>query len=905
MRKIAGTTTPRPPRKATPRSRSKKSGSEGPKAEAKGRAKSDAKRSAIRDELQIAIVARAITYLRAHNSELGIATTWLNDLDGAPDLGRNGAHLRWLLPVSTPMGGRGAIVDPRASFAYPRRGASTGQLLVVLLASLVWRDAQAGVEQVMWGGQGIRVVIRLVRRAGRDLPQIFTMAASSSLPKVPGGDVTKWNEALSSTDAIQLLDRASWGRWVREAGLDPAIYSVNQVGLCLDDVADNSKPPMTRLVTRLVPRKFADGSVVPGWNPDAPAYAFEGVVRSASGNVPRLEATRRYSLFAQLNKKVFVFDPPTRYGYECLFPNRSPGTHSGRPSRSWLELDPDRVGHNFGALKELADPNGLFFVAQSRHVEAGAPGFDENKPVQLNAGTADSIRTDGGAALNAFVRAGEFFWRLDTLYGLPLDVHFKFVNRPVIVRYRAGIIPGAGDGRTINAQVRWAPTMPPTSFPSNLEVRLALADLQSNEGRVRAINRSGRVNRSPLSIAVANRWCWHEFGHVLIAGATGELELDFAHSVGDALGAILCDPHSKLADQQKWRGVTFPFQSLPNRRHDHKARDGWSWSGTHYRPNRYFAGVDGHHVLSRGGYCSEQIMSSTLFHLYRSLGGDAPRTGGGPYGGFRTRSAEHTVALIMAGIGIFGPATAAVVRTADDFANSMMVSDSTMEPLTISGGTRYGGMANKVIRWAFEHQGAFAGLATPTWDHNAPGLPPDVDIFITGLRKGEAGGYHPVTFADKRHHADPNSLWVRRLPSGSADQDPAGGGDNYIFVKANNRGQATGAATMARVWYAMLPASGRIPPWTDPAWVALQPHVPNADGPNDVPSKTNGVKFGPFRWPGVVSGARYAILAEVSCEADPSNLDPGIALPCATSRCNVEELVAFDNNLALRIVKAV
>lgn len=899
----------RPPRKTAPRSPAGALRAKGPKATPKAASPATASALKISTQLLHTMQTQAALYLRKHKGELGIPGDWVDEIDPSvgPDLTREGAHLRWLLPAKL----QGSPVDPRLSFVYDRRGSDPDQLLVVLLASLVWRDAKAKVERPLWGGQGVRVVIRVVRRARRGQVQIITMAASASLPKVAGGDVTAWNAKLRSADVAYLLDSGASARWVTDAGLDPALYGMNQVGLSLDDFVDRATPPSTRFAARLMPRRFPAGGAPAGLSADAPAYAFEGVVGSAAGHPPQLTTTRRYPLFALLNKRIYLLDPPTRDGCQVLFPSRPAGMHSGRPWRSWLELDWFRFREHFGALNQLADPGGRFFVGQSRHVEAGAPGFNENQPVAVGAGTMDSIRSDGAAALNAFVRAAEFFLRIDNWYGLPMPVQFRFVNLPLIVRYRAGIVPGAGDGRTINAQARWAPTMPPESLPSNLEVRLALADLQSNEGRVRAIDRTGRVNCSPLSIAVSNRWCWHEFGHVLIAGATGELELEFAHSVGDALGAILCDPYSKLADQDQWRGVTFPFQSLPNRRHDRTAADGWSWSGAHYRPNRYFAGVGGHHVLSRGGYCSEQIMSSTLFQLYRSLGGDAPRTGGGRYGDFRKLGAEHTAALIMAGVGILGPAMAIVARSAEDFAASMMAADSTMPPLALIGGTRsrYGGMANKVIRWAFEHQGAFAGPQPLPLDHNAPGSPPAVDVLVKSLRLGEAGGYQAVTFKDQGHFADPRSLWVRQAPSGAGDQNPVGGQDNYVFATANNRGQATGKATMARMWCAQLAISANaplvIPAWTDPAWVALSPYVLNADGPNDVPNTPPGVTFGPFLWPGAVSRARYAILAEMSCAADPSNLDPALALPCASSPCNVEELVAFDNNLALRIVTAV
>ena len=138
---------------------------------------------------------------------------------------------------------------------------------------------------------------------------------------------------------------------------------------------------------------------------------------------------------------------------------------------------------------KLEDPKHRFFVAQSRHVEGGSAGFNENAPVVISTAPADSARTDRFAAVNAYLRALDFFARVDDLYGLPMAVHFAYAKLPIIVRYRAGVVPGAGDGRTINAQVRWAPTNPPTAFPSNLEVRLALADLQSNEGRVNSARR--------------------------------------------------------------------------------------------------------------------------------------------------------------------------------------------------------------------------------------------------------------------------------------------------------------------------------------------------------------------------------------------------------------------------------
>ncbi len=141
----------------------------------------------------------------------------------------------------------------------------------------------------------------------------------------------------------------------------------------------------------------------------------------------------------------------------------------------------------------------------------------------------------------------------------------------------------------------------------SLEVRFALGDLASS------------TTRKPLCVACDPRWNWHEFGHVLLAAATGELEFRFAHSAGDALGAILSDPKSKLASEAGWRGLSFPWIFLP-RRHDRAVEDGWGWSGSLYLGE---TSRDGSHVAEAHGYRSEQILSSSLFRLYRAMGGDA------------------------------------------------------------------------------------------------------------------------------------------------------------------------------------------------------------------------------------------------------------------------------------------
>jgi hypothetical protein len=103
----------------------------------------------------------------------------------------------------------------------------------------------------------------------------------------------------------------------------------------------------------------------------------------------------------------------------------------------------------------------------------------------------------------------------------------------------------------------------------------------------------------------------HEFGHGLLWDHVNSPNFGFAHSAGDALGAILMDPTSIAPD----RFLTFPWPQTGsgplNRRHDRSVTDGWGWFGNKYNTQ----------------YNGEQVLSTTLFRLYRSAGGDSPHPG--------------------------------------------------------------------------------------------------------------------------------------------------------------------------------------------------------------------------------------------------------------------------------------
>ena len=71
-----------------------------------------------------------------------------------------------------------------------------------------------------------------------------------------------------------------------------------------------------------------------------------------------------------------------------------------------------------------------------------------------------------------------------------------------------------------------------------------------------------------------------------------------------------------------WRFATFPWVDQ-SRRHDRDVRQGWSWTGALYRKELFFAPPN---LSNKRGYWAEQLLSSSLFRLYRAVGGDTEKT---------------------------------------------------------------------------------------------------------------------------------------------------------------------------------------------------------------------------------------------------------------------------------------
>lgn len=157
-------------------------------------------------------------------------------------------------------------------------------------------------------------------------------------------------------------------------------------------------------------------------------------------------------------------------------------------------------------------------------------------------------------------------FRLVADFGFNVATYFDGTTFPVPVDHR-------GLGTAVNAQA-----------PGN-------ATGDGSGGFRFALAQAGET----VGIAADRRVVLHEFGHALLWDHVNSPNFGFAHSAGDSLAAILCDPDSNVSD----RFLTFPWitTSTPSidRRHDRDVTAGWAWNG----------------VNDVGGYSSEQILATS------------------------------------------------------------------------------------------------------------------------------------------------------------------------------------------------------------------------------------------------------------------------------------------------------
>jgi hypothetical protein len=385
-----------------------------------------------------------------------------------------------------------------------------------------------------------------------------------------------------------------------------------------------------------------------------------------------------------------------------------------------------------------------------------------------------------------------------------------------------------------------------------------------------------RPSAQPLGLAADPRWAWHEFGHVLSYAATGALEYEFAHSVGDALAAVLNDATSCLAGDRLYDGETYPWVPA-GRRHDRDAAAGWCWCG---RRNGQRHAKPTFPPRLYKGYVEEQMLSSSVFRLYRAIGGDP-----GNEAAMRKRAAAAAAYLLVRSASLLGPGALVPARSADALVSAMVDADiGTRQP---SGDLFLGGCLHKVVRWAFERQGLFA-TAAPKDNAEGPGVPPTVDLWIMDRRlNAKDGGYEPVKL--EWPVAQPEPDWFADPREGEGVWEDASGN---IHVIVRNRGAEAATDVAVRAWRAPAgPGALR--------WQPLREHclatVPSGGAvPACIPA-------------GLPSSKHYLLVEVSASEQDASNLDRGTSLPCATGTPPdqpeaVRDLVANDNNLALRLI---
>jgi hypothetical protein len=580
---------------------------------------------------------------------------------------------------------------------------------------------------------------------------------------------------------------------------------------------------------------------------------------------------------------VFPIDPASASGDVAeARPNAfSKALNPHRVSQPLARLAPPtpgspRMQHLTGDNVYIFDPN----VTPGPH--AGSIGI---APPVLPAGAAFDFdaRTNDFAAVNAYYHTDALF-QMVADFGLPFSDNPTGVTTPMEVVHRASIQPGTcNDGRCINAQFLINgpdPTFSGPVAPSFPQIRFALADLHLNPGTT-------DFPMVPLGIAADVRVVRHEFSHALIYAATDGLELDFVHSFGDSLAAVMSDPDSALANDTtatKHRGLTFPWVSSPLRRHDRTVDEGWSWTS---RIGEY-AGYH-HDMRDLDGYHREQVLSSTMFRLYRAIGGDA-LLGGMPDYSSRRAAADYVAYLLVLCVAGLGAAKTVPVVDAGIFATALMDADIGTPVFIYGAQTRVGGAVHKVIRWAFEMQGLYP---RPGY---LPGFgsPPPIDVFIDD---GRGGSYEPVT---------PPSyvIWNRLAQDGianTAHQAPKSGVDNFIYVCVGNRGdQPANGVTVTIRWQPAGPGLF----WPSAAWQIAPPVVGDVAAAGPFDQNTNLLTpnkniFGPFTWHPPANG-RYAILAEADVAGDRANIEPSTGLPCAIGRVELSKaVVPFDNNLGL------
>jgi len=455
-------------------------------------------------------------------------------------------------------------------------------------------------------------------------------------------------------------------------------------------------------------------------------------------------------------------------------------------------------------------------------------------------------RSNDFAAVNAYYHCDRFF-RLIRDLGFDLAVYLGGTPLPTAVDHRGRY--GSATGVEINAHCLG------TGKYGILRTTFMLAETTNVA--------------QPVGLACDYRVVLHELGgHGILYNHVNSANFHFSHSAGDSFGAVLSDAESRAPD----RFESFPWISLINRRHDRSPAQGWGWSGA--------IALHPFGALDLGGYNNEQILSTTHFRLYRSLGGDSTEVE------MRRFAGRYVAYLILRTVGSLTQATSPT--DAAHYASALIGAD--LGNWTTED--QVGGAYWKVIRWAFEKQGLYQPAGTPT-PNNKIGSPPPVDVYIDDGRDGEyqyvpSGGYFGL-----QRFWETTEIWNRLEADGHTEhQTPVIGRVNHAYVRIRKRGLNPAGGVVVH-GYHCRPTAGLV--WPDD----LHPmRTASLTIPGSIPSGGQRV-VGPFEWRPEHAGHECMFMS-VNASGDRANTDPATFLPAAAGPSPFWRLVPCDNNLGLR-----
>lgn len=517
------------------------------------------------------------------------------------------------------------------------------------------------------------------------------------------------------------------------------------------------------------------------------------------------------ALTSGVNGLVFASDPITATGNAANSPAATSATlNPVRSSIPLAGLTAPGPGSNQALTGEFVQISDFELATVSPPTEA--PGTDFNY----------DARTNNFAAVNAYYHCDRFFRLVEDL-GFSIASYFGGTSFPIPVDHRGRY--GSVDGVERNASCSG-------DGDGIANVDFELADLTDTT--------------HPMGIAADWRVVLHELGgHGILYDHVNSANFGFSHSAGDSFAVILNDPATTAAD----RFESFPWVNFISRRHDRSVAAGWGWGGSH----------------DVGSYSSEQILATTMFRTYRSIGGDATDLG-------RRQFAARCMAYLML----------RAVETLTPMSNPSSPAQFLAALVTADAGNWtsegiFGGAYGKVLTWAFEKQNLNNGA------------PPSVDVYIDDGRAGEYQ-YSPV-------HWTTTTIWNRRNPDGIAGhEEPALGDTNYAYVKIKNRGTAVANNVIVKAYHCK-PSAGVL--WPNDLQPMTTPQLPAGTlQPNNTEEKI----VGPFEWTPVTNAWGHdCMLMIVSATGDPSNVDN------FTAGEVVEDwrLVPNDNNVAQRNVTLV